>query len=46
MARMKELDASLSRVHGIMIAGNALRGVGLPDLIRDADRAAQILATD
>jgi oxygen-dependent protoporphyrinogen oxidase len=46
MARMKELDASLSGVHGIMIAGNALRGVGLPDLIRDADRAAQILASD
>jgi oxygen-dependent protoporphyrinogen oxidase len=46
MARIKELDASLCGVHGIRIAGNALRGVGLPDLIRDADRAAQILATD
>jgi protoporphyrinogen oxidase len=33
-------------VHGIQIAGNALRGVGLPDLIRDADHTAQMLATN
>ena len=45
-ARMKELDACLGAMHGITIAGNALRGVGLPDLIRDASRAAQTLATD
>jgi oxygen-dependent protoporphyrinogen oxidase len=46
LARMKELHASLCALHGIAIAGNALHGVGLPDLIRDADRAAQLLATD
>lgn len=46
MARVKELHASLNAVYGIMIAGNALRGVGLPDLIRDADHAAQMLATN
>lgn len=46
MARIKELYASLSTVPGIMIATNAIHGVGLPDLVRDACRAAQMLATD
>jgi oxygen-dependent protoporphyrinogen oxidase len=46
LVRMRELHEPLGALRGIAIAGNAMRGVGLPDLIRDADRSAQMLATD
>lgn len=44
LARMAEFDICVSALPGIGVAGNALRGVGLPDLIRDATQAAHALA--
>ncbi len=44
LARMAEFETCVSALSGIGIAGNALRGVGLPDLIRDATQAAHALA--
>jgi protoporphyrinogen/coproporphyrinogen III oxidase len=46
VARMKQFDLCLSGLEGIAVAGNALRGVGLPDLVRDATKAAHLLARD
>ncbi len=46
LARIAEFDARVSALPGIGVAGNALRGVGLPDLIRDATHAAHALACD
>lgn len=46
VARMAQFDICLSALQGMAIAGNGLRGVGLPDLIRDARQAAQALARD
>jgi protoporphyrinogen/coproporphyrinogen III oxidase len=43
LARMAEFETCVSALPGIGIAGNALRGVGLPDLIRDATQAAHAL---
>lgn len=44
LARMAEFATCVSGLSGIEVAGNALRGVGLPDLIRDATQAAHALA--
>lgn len=44
LARMAEFETCISALSGIEVAGNALRGVGLPDLIRDATQAAHALA--
>jgi oxygen-dependent protoporphyrinogen oxidase len=44
LARMAEFETCVSALSGIGVAGNALRGVGLPDLIRDATQAAHALA--
>jgi oxygen-dependent protoporphyrinogen oxidase len=44
LARMAEFETCVSALSGISVAGNALRGVGLPDLIRDATQAAHALA--
>ena len=44
VARMTQFDLCLSGLQGIAVAGNALRGVGLPDLVRDATKAAHLLA--
>ena len=46
VARMTQFDLCLSGLQGIAVAGNALRGVGLPDLVRDATKAAHLLARD
>ncbi|HEV3149491.1 MAG TPA: protoporphyrinogen oxidase [Acidobacteriaceae bacterium] len=46
VARMTQFDHCLSGLQGIAVAGNALRGVGLPDLVRDATKAAHLLARD
>jgi oxygen-dependent protoporphyrinogen oxidase len=42
--RMAELEERVSRLEGLRLLGNGYRGVGLPDLIRDARAAAQELA--
>jgi oxygen-dependent protoporphyrinogen oxidase len=46
IARMTQFDLCMSGLQGIAVAGNALRGVGLPDLVRDATKAAHLLARD
>lgn len=44
LARMAAFETWVSALSGIRVAGNALRGVGLPDLIRDATQAAHAIA--
>jgi oxygen-dependent protoporphyrinogen oxidase len=39
--RMSELDSRISTLGGMWLLGNGYRGVGLPDLIRDARIAAR-----
>ena len=39
--RMAELEARLTQLPNLYLLGNAYRGVGLPDLIRDARTTAQ-----
>jgi oxygen-dependent protoporphyrinogen oxidase len=46
VARIGQFNAWLSNLHGLVVAGNALQGVGLPDLVRDATQAAYALASD
>jgi protoporphyrinogen/coproporphyrinogen III oxidase len=46
VARMAKFKTCLSALDGLVIAGNAIRGVGLPDLVRDATQAAHALAHD
>jgi oxygen-dependent protoporphyrinogen oxidase len=46
VARMAQFNICLSSLPGILVAGNALRGVGLPDLVRDATHAAHALARE
>ncbi len=41
LCRLEALDSRISRLPGIHLLGNAYRGVGLPDLIRDARAAAR-----
>ncbi|MES2393700.1 MAG: protoporphyrinogen oxidase, partial [Acidobacteriota bacterium] len=41
--RMAQLDDLVSRIPNLHLLGNAYRGVGLPDLIRDARSTAQAL---
>lgn len=43
LERMTELDALVRNMPGLCLLGNAYRGVGLPDLIRDARAAARRL---
>ena len=42
--RMAQLDAHVADLPGLTLLGNGYRGVGLPDLIRDARAAARSLA--
>jgi protoporphyrinogen/coproporphyrinogen III oxidase len=44
LARIAQLETCLQSLPGLAVVGNAFRGVGLPDLIRDATQAAQALA--
>jgi oxygen-dependent protoporphyrinogen oxidase len=44
LERIAELDARVTAVGGLWLLGNGYRGVGLPDLIRDARAAAQAQA--
>jgi protoporphyrinogen/coproporphyrinogen III oxidase len=46
LARMEEFRTCISTLNGMAVAGNAFRGVGLPDLVRDATQAAHALARD
>ena len=46
LERMEEFRICLSTLNGMAVAGNAFRGVGLPDLVRDATQAAHALARD
>jgi oxygen-dependent protoporphyrinogen oxidase len=44
LARITQFNLCVSKLRGLVVAGNALRGVGLPDLVRDATHAAHALA--
>jgi len=44
LERMTELDERARALDGLWLLGNGYRGVGLPDLVRDARAAAQTLA--
>jgi oxygen-dependent protoporphyrinogen oxidase len=44
LERMMELSALAAAMPGLKLLGNAYRGVGLPDLIRDSRAAARELA--
>ena len=41
MERMKELDERVGKLNGLSLLGNGYRGVGIPDLVRDARSAAR-----
>ncbi len=43
LTRMAALDSRIAALPGLTLLGNGYRGVGLPDLIRDARRAARSL---
>ena len=43
--RLAQLDAAVSRHPGLAFAGASLRGVGLPDVIAGAERAADDILT-
>ncbi|NYF91116.1 protoporphyrinogen oxidase [Tunturiibacter empetritectus] len=44
LKRMKKLDERVSALDGLSLLGNGYRGVGVPDLIRDARVAARRIA--
>ena len=44
LERIAELDQRIATLGGLTLLGNAYRGVGLPDLIRDSRAAAKLLA--
>jgi protoporphyrinogen/coproporphyrinogen III oxidase len=44
LERMAELDARVSALSGLWLLGNGYRGVGIPDLVRDARNAAREVA--
>ena len=43
-ARVAELEARVARIPGLYIAGNAYRGIGIPDCVKSAQQAAQSIA--
>jgi oxygen-dependent protoporphyrinogen oxidase len=44
LERMAKLDARVSALSGLWLLGNGYRGVGIPDLVRDARNAAREVA--
>jgi protoporphyrinogen/coproporphyrinogen III oxidase len=44
LERMKKLDARVRTLKGLWLLGNGYRGVGVPDLVRDARAAARQIA--
>jgi oxygen-dependent protoporphyrinogen oxidase len=45
LERMAKLQEQVAQLEGLWLLGNGYRGVGLPDLIRDARLAAQQFVT-
>ena len=43
-ARVAELEARVARIPGLFIAGNAFRGIGIPDCVKSAKTAAEAIA--
>jgi len=43
--RVRRIDAHLLRLPTLKLAGNAYRGVGIPDCIRSGEEAAEALAS-
>ena len=41
LERVEQAEVALGRYGGLMLAGSAYRGVGIPDCIRDGVRAAE-----
>jgi oxygen-dependent protoporphyrinogen oxidase len=46
LERIAELESRLRALPGLTLLGNALNGLGIPDLIRDARAAARLAATN
>jgi len=47
LARLAAIDAAVARHPGLVLAGNAYRGVGVPDCVRSGEAAAErVLAND
>ena len=46
LQRIAALDRRVAELGGLHLLGNGFRGVGLPDLVRDARAAAQRIATE
>ncbi len=46
LSRIAQFNLCVSKLRGLVVAGNSLRGVGVPDLVRDATQAAHALARD
>jgi protoporphyrinogen/coproporphyrinogen III oxidase len=44
--RILEIENEVSKLPGLMLAGNSYRGAGIPDCIRSGEQAAEYLATD
>ena len=43
LERMQRIDAALARHLGLAVAGNAYRGVGIPDCIHSGEMAAEVV---
>jgi len=46
LERMKKLDDRVRALNGLWLLGNGYRGVGVPDLVRDARAAARQVASE
>jgi oxygen-dependent protoporphyrinogen oxidase len=46
LERIEVIEDAVSRMPGVAVAGNMLRGVGLPDCIASGERAADAVAAD
>ena len=46
LERVEVIEAAMSRLPGLAVAGNMFRGVGLPDCIASGERAADKVATE
>lgn len=44
LERVAEIDRRIQSLHGLALAGNALRGVGIPQCIQSGEHAAELLA--
>ena len=44
MERMAQLDEHIAKISRLTLLGNSYRGVGVPDLVREARSAARALA--